>query len=99
MLRKMVEPAWGNRLVTDITKSDVAKFLDFVAEGRPRPCKQQAQQPGPQAAGPQAHPDPRQPRGRNAAQDVHAGHGMGLARRTIPRRASTGASSTPASGS
>jgi integrase len=39
MLRKMVEPAWGNRLVTDITKSDVAKFLDFVAEGRPRPCK------------------------------------------------------------
>ena len=41
MLRKMVEPAWGNRLVTDITKSDVAKFLDFVAEGRPRPSKQQ----------------------------------------------------------
>ena len=40
MLRKMLEPAWGNRLVTDITKSDVAKFLDFVAEGRPRPCKQ-----------------------------------------------------------
>jgi len=40
MLRKMVEPAWGNRLVTDITKSDVAKFLDIVAEGRPRPSKQ-----------------------------------------------------------
>jgi hypothetical protein len=40
MLRKMVEPAWGNRLVTEITKSDVAKFLDFVAEGRPRPCKE-----------------------------------------------------------
>jgi integrase len=39
MLRKMVEPAWGNRLVTDITKSDVAKFLDVVAEGRPRPSK------------------------------------------------------------
>ena len=39
MLRKMVEPAWGRRLVTDITKWDVAKFLDFVAEGRPRPCK------------------------------------------------------------
>lgn len=39
MLRKMVEPAWGNRLVSDITKSDVATFLDFVAEGRPRPCK------------------------------------------------------------
>jgi integrase len=40
MLRKMVEPAWGNRLVTEITKSDVAKFLDFVAEGRPRPSKE-----------------------------------------------------------
>ena len=40
MLRQMLEPAWGDRLVTDITKSDVAKFLDFVAEGRPRPCKQ-----------------------------------------------------------
>jgi integrase len=39
MLKKMLAPAWGNRLVTDITKSDVAKFLDFVAEGRPRPCK------------------------------------------------------------
>jgi integrase len=39
MLRQMLEPAWGDRLVTDITKSDVAKFLDFVAEGRPRPCK------------------------------------------------------------
>lgn len=36
----MVEPAWGRRLVTDITKSDVAKFRDFVVEGRPRPCKQ-----------------------------------------------------------
>ena len=40
MLRKMLEPAWGTRLVADITKSDVAKFLDFVAEGRSRPCKQ-----------------------------------------------------------
>jgi hypothetical protein len=40
MLRKMVEPAWGRQQVTDITKWDVAKFLDFVAEGRPRPCKQ-----------------------------------------------------------
>ena len=40
MLRKIVEPALGNRLVTDITKSDVAQFLDVVAEGRPRPCKQ-----------------------------------------------------------
>ena len=39
MLRKIVEPALGNRLVTDITKSDVAQFLDVVAEGRPRPSK------------------------------------------------------------
>ena len=39
MLKKMLDPAWGNLLVTDITKSDVATFLDFVAEGRPRPCK------------------------------------------------------------
>jgi hypothetical protein len=39
MLKKMVEPVWGNRLLTEITKSDVAKFLDFVAEGRSRPCK------------------------------------------------------------
>jgi len=40
MLKKMLEPAWGNKLVTEITKSDVARFLDFVAEGRPRPSKQ-----------------------------------------------------------
>lgn len=39
MLNKMVVPAWGNRLVTEITKSDVARFLDVVAEGRPRPSK------------------------------------------------------------
>lgn len=39
MLKKMVEPNWGNKLVTQITKSDVARFLDFVAEGRPRPSK------------------------------------------------------------
>jgi len=39
MLRKMLEPAWGNKLVTEITKSDVARFFDFVAEGRPRPSK------------------------------------------------------------
>lgn len=39
MLRKMVQPTWGNRLVTEIAKSDVARFLDTVAEGRPRPSK------------------------------------------------------------
>ncbi len=40
MLKKMLEPTWGNKLVTEITKSDVARFLDVVAEGRPRPSKQ-----------------------------------------------------------
>ena len=40
MLKKMLEPTWGNKLVTEVTKSDVARFLDFVAEGRPRPSKQ-----------------------------------------------------------
>ena len=39
MLKKMVKPTWENRLVTEIEKSDVAKFLDFVAEGRLRPSK------------------------------------------------------------
>jgi integrase len=39
MLKKMLEPAWGNKLVTEITKSDVARFLDFMAEGRPLPSK------------------------------------------------------------
>ena len=40
MLFRSVEPNWGNKLVTEITKSDVARFLDFVAEGRPRPSKE-----------------------------------------------------------
>ena len=39
MLKKMLEPVWGNRLVAEITKLDVARFLDVVAEGRPRPHK------------------------------------------------------------
>ena len=39
MLKKMVEPTWGTKLVTEISKSDIARFLDFVAEGRPRPSK------------------------------------------------------------
>jgi hypothetical protein len=37
MLRKIVEPALGNRLVTDITKSDVAQFLDVVSRPELRP--------------------------------------------------------------
>ena len=39
MLRKMVEPEWGNWLVAEITKQDVERFLNKVAEGRPRPSK------------------------------------------------------------
>lgn len=39
ILRKMVEPEWGNWLVTEITKQDVERFLNKVAEGRPRPSK------------------------------------------------------------
>lgn len=39
MMRKLVEPEWGKRLVTEITKQDAAKFLVEVAKGRPRPHK------------------------------------------------------------
>lgn len=39
MLRKLVEPHWRNRLVADITPSDVAELLSYIAEGRPRPSK------------------------------------------------------------
>ena len=39
MMRKMVEPAWGTRLVTEISKRDVALLLDEVAKGRARPHK------------------------------------------------------------
>jgi len=39
MLTKLVVPLWGNKLVTDITKNDVAKLLAKIAEGRARPSK------------------------------------------------------------
>jgi integrase len=39
MLAKLVAPLWGNKLVTDITKTDVAKLLAKIAEGRARPSK------------------------------------------------------------
>ena len=39
MMRKLVEPAWGKRLVADITRQDVAALLDNVAKGRARPHK------------------------------------------------------------
>jgi integrase len=38
-VHKMVAPDWGNRLVRDITKSDVEKLLNKVAAGRARPSK------------------------------------------------------------
>jgi len=39
MLRKLVEPDWGNRLVADITSSDVERLLTKIAAGRARPSK------------------------------------------------------------
>ncbi|TQM90355.1 tyrosine-type recombinase/integrase [Roseinatronobacter monicus] len=39
IMHKMVAPDWGNRLVRDITKSDVDKLLNKVAAGRARPSK------------------------------------------------------------
>lgn len=39
MLRKLVEPNWGNRLVAEITPSGVEKLLTRIAAGRPRPSK------------------------------------------------------------
>ncbi|TKZ16040.1 site-specific integrase [Shimia litoralis] len=39
MMNKLVAPQWGQRLVTEITKSDVEKLLAQVAEGRARPHK------------------------------------------------------------
>ena len=39
MLAKLVVPQWGSKLVTDITKNDVAKLLAKIAEGRARPSK------------------------------------------------------------
>ena len=39
MLRKLVEPDWGNLLVTEITSSDVENLLTKIAAGRSRPSK------------------------------------------------------------
>ena len=36
---KLVEPDWGNKLVTEITKADVEKLLTKIAAGRARPSK------------------------------------------------------------
>lgn len=39
MLRKLVEPEWGKRMVTEITEEDVAALLTKIAAGRARPSK------------------------------------------------------------
>jgi integrase len=39
MLTKLVLPDWRNRLVTDITPTDVDRLLTKIAEGRARPAK------------------------------------------------------------
>ena len=57
--QKVVERASGRRLVTDITKSDVAKFLNFVADRRPRPQKHK---PNNRARTHQGHRPPRSAR-------------------------------------
>lgn len=40
MLKKLVAPHWGNRLVTEITPYDVEKLLNQIAKGRSRPSKE-----------------------------------------------------------
>ncbi len=39
IMSKLVEPDWGSRLVTEITKADVEKLLTKIAAGRARPSK------------------------------------------------------------
>ena len=39
IMHKLVEPDWGKKLVTEITKSDVEKLLTKIAAGRARPSK------------------------------------------------------------
>ena len=39
VMRGLVQPHWEQRLVTEITSSDVERLLAYIAEGRPRPSK------------------------------------------------------------
>jgi integrase len=39
IMGKLVEPDWGSRLVTEITKANVEKLLTKIAAGRARPSK------------------------------------------------------------
>lgn len=41
MLRKLVEPEWGARKVSEITETDVNRLLAKIAAGRSRPRKEQ----------------------------------------------------------
>ena len=56
MMRKMVEPAWGTRLVTEITKRDVAQLLNEVAKGRARPHKKKPNNRARKLQGPKPTP-------------------------------------------
>ncbi|WP_372922794.1 tyrosine-type recombinase/integrase [Roseovarius sp.] len=56
MMRKMVEPAWGSRLVTEITKRDVAQLLNEVAKGRARPHKKKPNNRARKLQGPKPTP-------------------------------------------
>jgi len=78
MLRKLVVPSWGNRLVAEITASDVDKLLTKITAGRPS-VKGQAQQSRAQAVGGKTHPDPRQQNRRGAPENVHTGRCLEMA--------------------
>lgn len=56
MLAKLVAPHWGNKLVTAITKTDVAKLLAKIAEGRARPAKEKPNNRARKLQGPKPTP-------------------------------------------
>ena len=56
MLAKLVAPLWGNKLVTAITKTDVAKLLAKIAEGRARPAKEKPNNRARKLQGPKPTP-------------------------------------------
>ena len=56
VLSKMVEPAWGKKLVTEITSHDVEKLLTKVAAGRARPHKQKPNNRARKLQGPKPTP-------------------------------------------
>ena len=80
MMRQMVEPAWGTRLVTEISKRDVAQLLDEVAKGRAA-AQEKTKQSGTQASGREAYTDTCQSPRASPAQDVQPCDRMGMAQR------------------